>query len=90
MRAAQILGKRGGKARARKLTAEERLKIACDSARKRWGTQLKDPPMVKSILARRREIQEKITALKKETCELSTTLRVVRRFSQQHQKVEVG
>ncbi|MEL6980069.1 MAG: RNA-binding protein [Pseudomonadota bacterium] len=35
--AAQSLGKRGGKARAKKLTPEERRKIAANAASRRWG-----------------------------------------------------
>jgi hypothetical protein len=36
-KAAQALGKKGGKARAAKLTAEERAEIAKRAAAKRWG-----------------------------------------------------
>lgn len=91
MRAAQILGKRGGKARARKLTPKRRQEIACNAARKRWGTlRKKGPPtLAESILAKWWETQEKIAALKKEHCELSTALRIIKRFSQQRQKAEV-
>lgn len=53
MRAAQILGSKGGKARARKLTAKRRMEIACKAARKRWGTFRKGPPtLVESVLNR--------------------------------------
>lgn len=40
-KAAQSLGRRGGKARAEKLTAEERAEIARKAAAKRWGPQTK-------------------------------------------------
>ena len=36
-KAAQSLGRRGGKARAQKLTARRRKEIAVGAARKRWG-----------------------------------------------------
>lgn len=36
-KAAQALGKRGGKARAEKLTPEQRAEIARKAAQKRWG-----------------------------------------------------
>lgn len=36
-KAAQSLGRRGGKARAEKLTPEERAEIARKAAAKRWG-----------------------------------------------------
>ena len=36
-KAAQSLGKRGGKARAEKLTAEQRAEIARKAAEKRWN-----------------------------------------------------
>ena len=45
-RAAVLLGRKGGKvggkARAEKLTAERRSKIASDAARKRWGVKPTD------------------------------------------------
>ena len=36
-KAAQALGRKGGKARAAKLTAEQRSEIARKAAQKRWG-----------------------------------------------------
>ncbi len=36
-KAAQSLGRRGGKARAAKMTAEQRIEIARKAAKKRWG-----------------------------------------------------
>lgn len=38
-KAAQSMGRRGGKARAEKLTAEQRSKIAKKAAEKRWKNQ---------------------------------------------------
>ncbi len=38
-RAAVELGRRGGKARAAKLTAEQRREIAIRAAKARWGTE---------------------------------------------------
>lgn len=35
-KAAQALGRKGGKARAKALTPERRLEIACNAAAKRW------------------------------------------------------
>ena len=37
--AAQAMGRKGGKARASKLTAEERAEIARKAAAKRWGNK---------------------------------------------------
>jgi hypothetical protein len=40
-KAAQSLGRRGGKARAEKISAEQRAEIAKKAARARWGKDIK-------------------------------------------------
>ncbi|MBX3561728.1 MAG: hypothetical protein KF780_07920 [Sphingomonas sp.] len=45
--AAAELGSRGGQARARKLTREERSRIAKNAANRRWGKAYLEPESVK-------------------------------------------